>query len=76
MAENNNDHLRPHCDTWICGKCRKEIKKGHRVMQVFIALGKGHNPSNVMEVGMNLAPEWELVHVNCNDPLLTKGIKA
>jgi hypothetical protein len=45
-------------------------------MQVFISLGKGRNPSNVMEVGMSLAPEWELVHVNCNDPLLVKGLKS
>lgn len=70
------EHLRPHCDTWVCGKCRKEIQKGDRVMQVFIALGKAHNPSNVMEMGMSLAPEWELVHVNCNDPLLVKGMKT
>lgn len=74
--EVHNDHLRPHCETWICGKCRREIQKGDRVMQVFIALGKDRNPTNVMEIGMALSGEWELVHVNCNDPLLSKGMKT
>jgi hypothetical protein len=27
-----------------------------------------------MQKGVLLAEEWELVHINCNDPLLVKGI--
>lgn len=70
----NTDHLRPHCDTYICGKCRKLIEPGHRVSMAFIALGKGPDPRNIYLQGMELAAEWELVHVDCRDPLLVKGL--
>jgi len=40
----------------------------------FIALGKGPDPRNIYLQGMELAAEWELVHVDCRDPLLVKGL--
>ncbi len=72
----SNDHLRPHCDTWICAKCRQPITKGHRVIQVLIAVGKDRNPTDFMEEGLSMAQEWEMAHINCNDPLLIKGLKT
>jgi len=70
----NSEHLRPHCETCICGKCRKPIGAGHRVTQAMIAISEGRDPRNVFVKGMMLAEEWELVHIDCNDPLLVKGL--
>lgn len=74
MPDMHNDHLRPHCDTYVCARCRKPINKGDRVQQVFISLGEGRNPANFVERGLLLSDEWEMVHVDCNDPLLVKGL--
>ena len=74
MSDLSKDHLRPHCDTYVCSRCRRPIEKGDRIQQVYISLGEGRNPTNIMERGLILSDEWEMVHVDCNDPLLVKGL--
>ena len=68
------DDLRPHTDTWVCGKCRKPIEKGHRCMQVRISHGKGVNPADINHEGLIIGDEWEMVHVDCRDPFLKRGL--
>lgn len=68
------EDLRPHVPSYICGKCRKPIEKGHRILTARIAEGKGHNPNNINETGLNIRDEFEIVHVDCTDPLLKKGL--
>jgi len=65
---------RPHVPDGVCGKCRKEFGRGHRVTIVNIVEGTGINPSNLGQRGLFLFKEWELVHVDCKDPLLKKGL--
>lgn len=75
---NNNDvareHLRAHVDSTICGKCRKPLQKGDRVQIAHIVADVGIDASFVR--GTIMAGEYEVVHVNCNDPLLVKGMKT
>jgi len=68
------EDLRPHVTSYICGRCRKPIGKGHRVLVARIAEGKGYNPNNINDVGLSLMEEFEMVHVDCRDPLLKKGM--
>ena len=70
----NSDDDRPHVDTNVCGKCRKEFKRGNRVGPAYIFEGKGINPLNLGNSGVHLFAEFELVHIDCNDPFLKKGL--
>jgi hypothetical protein len=64
---------RPHVDPHICGKCRKPFVKGDRVTQAYIFSHRGVNPLNLGNTGAHLFEEYELVHIDCTDPLLKKG---
>jgi hypothetical protein len=68
------EDMRPHVDSAICGRCRKPIEKGHRIVQVRISEGRGLNPKNLGETGLFISSEWEFAHVDCRDPLLKKGL--
>ena len=65
---------RPHVDTHVCGKCRKPLEEGHRVGAAHIFHRKGVNPLDLGNTGAMLYDEYELVHIDCHDPLLKKGI--
>ncbi len=67
------EDTRARVDSCICGRCRKPITKGHRVVQTWIAEGRGVNPKNLGEVGLRMTGEYEFVHVSCSDPLLKRG---
>lgn len=70
-----DDDVRPHVDTWVCGKCRKQIGEGHRIHMVQIAKGKGVNPANLHQTGLLMYDEWEYMHADCRDPFLKKGLQ-
>lgn len=67
-----DDH--PHVDADTCGKCRKPLGPGHRVTIAHIVERAGANPVNIKERGATLFEEYEIVHVNCHDPLLKRGL--
>lgn len=67
-------HIRPHTDDGACGKCRKKFDKGDRVTAAYIVDRVGCDPSNLSRKGVHLYEEFELVHIDCNDPRLTQGI--
>ena len=60
-----------HVDGDTCGRCRKKLGPGHRVVTALIVESTGPNPANLKERGSHLfADEYELVHIDCKDPLL------
>lgn len=64
----------PHVDTDTCGKCRKKFAKGHRVSIANIIAEVGFNPERVTEKGCQIYPEYEMVHIDCRDPFLKRGL--
>jgi len=70
-----SEHLRAHVDSTVCGKCRKPLRAGDRVQIAHIVAEIGIDPSTFVK-GTTMAGEYEVVHVNCNDPLLVKGLKS
>jgi len=64
----------PHVDSDTCGKCRKKFERGHRVCVANIVAYVGPNPENLKESGCNIYPEYELVHIDCRDPFLKRGL--
>jgi hypothetical protein len=73
MLENPDD-LNPHVDSDVCGKCRKTLLPGHRVIPAYIVLRQGCNPANLRERGVMLTGEYEMCHADCRDPYLKKGL--
>jgi len=69
-----DDH--PHVPDKTCGRCRKNIEKGHRVIQAFIVDRAGRDPMNLSRSGLYLFEEFEFVHASCDDPFLKKGIRG
>lgn len=69
------EDTRARVDSCICGCCRKPITLGHRVVQAWIAEGRGMNPKNLGEVGLRMTGEYEFVHVDCHDPYLKRGAR-
>jgi hypothetical protein len=49
----------------MCGKCRKKLQPGDRT---------GANPNNIVLLGAWLSEEFELTHIDCKDPDLSKGM--
>jgi hypothetical protein len=73
MTKCPSEHRNPHVDSTICGKCRKPFAAGHRVCIAYIVENSGINPETLQR-GLWLFEEYELVHRDCTDPFLTKGI--
>lgn len=73
MSENPDD-LSPHVGSDTCGRCRKPLLPGQRVFPAYIVLRKGLNPTNLREKGVMLTGEYEMVHADCHDPYLKKGL--
>lgn len=71
----SSEHKHPHVDDGICGKCRKKIKPGHRVTVAYIVKRAGRDPRDLARKGLWLFQEFEMVHIDCHDPFLIKGIK-
>ncbi len=69
-----HEDTRPHVNLNQCGKCRAMFKQGDRVMQAHIFEKQGINPQAITEIGVMLYKEYELVHIDCRDPLLKKGL--
>ena len=69
-----NTMHRPTADPTTCGKCRKKLQPGDRITQAFIIDRVGVNPNNLASLGAYLHEEFELVHIDCHDPDLAKGI--
>ena len=66
---------RPHVDTAVCGKCRFKIARGERVFVAHIFESSGVNPMDLGNRGVHLFEEFELVHVDCRDTFLKKGLR-
>jgi len=66
---------RPHVPDNVCGRCRKNIEKGHRVVMVHIVDRPGKDPMNLARSGLFLFEEYEFMHANCKDPFLKKGLQ-
>jgi hypothetical protein len=58
----------------MCGKCRRKFNPGDRVTQAFIIDYVGVHPQNLAELGAYLNQEFELIHVDCTNPDLSKGL--
>lgn len=67
------EHLRAHVDSTVCGKCRRPLSKGDRVTIAHIVADTGIDPGTFQK-GTTMAGEYEVVHVDCRDPLLVKGL--
>ena len=80
MSGTNDDvareHLKAHVDSTVCGKCRRALRKGDRVQIAHIVEDPAGVDPGTFRKGTVMAAEYEVVHVNCNDPLLVKGIKT
>lgn len=57
----------------VCARCYKKFEEGHRVTRTYIFDRSGRNPSNLQAQGAFFKPEFDFVHVDCNDPTLVKG---
>lgn len=68
------EDTRPHVDSGICGRCRRKLEKGHRICVAHIVDRVGSNARNLGELGLYIFEEYEFVHIDCNDPLLKKGL--
>ncbi len=64
---------RPRVGDHQCGKCRKELSRGHRVSIAHIVDRPGNDNMNLSRKGLYLYEEFEFVHVDCSDPFLKKG---
>ncbi len=65
---------RARVDSTTCTRCRKRFQKGDRIAQAFIIDSVGVHPLNLAALGAFFSEEFELVHIDCRDPDLTKGI--
>ncbi len=77
MPENKNvarEHLSAHIDSTVCGKCRQPFSKGDRVTIAHIVADIGIDAATFRK-GTTMAGEYEVVHVNCRDTLLVKGLR-
>lgn len=70
------EDMRPHVDVRHCGRCRKKFEPGDRVTFAHIFQGVMVDPRNALVPGAELSEEYELVHIHCGDPRLTKGIQV
>jgi hypothetical protein len=70
------EDMRPHVDTRHCGSCRKKLEPGDRVTFAHIFQNAALDPRNALVPGAMLSEEYELVHINCFDPRLVKGVKS
>jgi hypothetical protein len=61
-------------DSTMCGRCRKKFQENDRVVQAFIVDRVGSHPNNLAAMGAWLHEEFELVHVDCTDPTLVRGM--
>lgn len=68
------EDMQPHVDSRTCGRCRKPLTKGQRIMQAHIVEGPSVNPQNLGQTGLMLTGEYELVHIDCRDPYLKRGL--
>lgn len=68
-----NDHLNAHVDSTICGKCRKTVGPGHRVTIAHIVQEIGVDHGTFCK-GTTMGVEYEIVHIDCRDPLLVNGL--
>jgi hypothetical protein len=57
----------------VCGRCYKEFKEWDRVMIAGIYDRAGRNPNNLQAQGAMMKAEFDVIHIDCNDPRLEKG---
>jgi hypothetical protein len=69
------EDLKPHVDSQTCGRCRKPIESGHRVVMAYIVERPGLNLNNMAQLGLYLHEEFEFVHADCHNPFLVKGLR-
>lgn len=62
----------PRFTTDRCAKCQKTFAPGDRVQVINIVVKAGRK--SVHELGAWLSEEFELGHINCQDPQLTPGL--
>ena len=78
MPESKRDvareHLSAHVDSTLCGKCRRPLSKGDRVSIAHIVADIGID-AGTFRKGTTMAGEFEVVHIDCRDPLLVKGLR-
>ena len=57
----------------ICGRCYKKFNEWDRVIAVPLFDRAGRNPTNLQAQGAFFKAEFDVIHVDCNDPRLEKG---
>lgn len=66
--------LHPRVDGDTCVRCRQKFLPGDRITPAMITLKTGRHPNNPKEVGVHMASEFELAHIDCHDTGLTVPI--
>lgn len=64
------EDLRARVDSDTCARCRKPILPGHRIIPAYVVLRAGPNPLNLMDRGVSITGEFEMVHADCKNPYL------
>jgi hypothetical protein len=57
----------------VCGRCYKKFEENDRVMIAHIFEKAGRNPMNLQAQGATFKGEFDVIHIDCNDPKLLKG---
>ena len=57
-----------------CMKCQRKLSSADRVIPAYIVEKTGVDPSDVRRFGAWLSGEFELIHVDCDNPSLDKMI--
>jgi hypothetical protein len=73
-AQSKTDHAKPRVSVETCARCRKKFERGNRVTYCLIFDRAGRDPKNIAAMGVHLIHEYELIHIDCRDPFLVKGI--
>ena len=57
----------------VCGRCYKKLNEWDRVTIARIFDRAGRHPSNLQAQGAFFKEEFDVIHIDCNDPRLEKG---
>lgn len=64
----------PRTNTGTCAKCKRRFNSADRVTPVYIVQEVGPDPKDPRQMGAWLGDEFEVAHINCEDPQLNGSI--
>lgn len=66
------EKLRPTIPAHLCKICKNPLKRGERIVLLYVVLGGGIDPETNAP-GIMCSNEFESAHAKCNDPKLDIG---